>query len=169
MMRRAGSTLLCALVAGCAQPAESPVAPLQAPPVDTQRIRIEDAAQWPHRRTIHVDLDGDGTVERVVLAADVTLNDAGAALWEDGHRWALFVEDAGERTLVYGAFVPNGHAEVGLLAAEGAERARHLLVRERTPQQVRTVVVEYRGPGAARTISDAHYQIDQWLPPLTGP
>jgi len=37
----------------------------------------------------------------------------GIPLWEDGHRWDVIVEDGDARTLLYGAFVPNGDADAG--------------------------------------------------------
>jgi hypothetical protein len=125
--------------------------------------------QWRQRRMLDADLNGDGTSERIVLTCDVTMNDSGAPLWEDGHRWALIVEEADRRTLVYGAFVPNGQAEAAVLTPDQSGNRRHLLVHERTPQQLRAIVVEYLDPESTRTVSTAYYQIEQWLPPLTGP
>lgn len=133
-------------------------------PVD-DRVQLAAAAQWPHRQAVEADVDGDGTAEGVVLVSDVTLDREGRPLWEDGHRWAVFVDDEGQRTLLYGDFVPNGHVEAGVVSgAEG--RARHVLVRERTPQRARTFVIAYDGPGAARGVSAAAYQVEQWVPSL---
>lgn len=150
-------------------PTDSPAAnPLGNPPVDLARVRSADeAAGWPHRRVSEADLD-DGTVERVVLTSDVHLNDGGKPLWEDGHRWAVFVEGEGRRTLLYAAFVPNGHTEAAVLTADTGGR-RHVLIQEQTPQQVRSLVVSYDRPGVAKAVSSAYYQIEQWLPGLTRP
>lgn len=135
------------------------------PPVDTARITsVEEVASWLYRQTASVDLDGNGEAERVVIAADVEVGRDGVPLWEDGHRWAVYVEpDAGERTLLYGAFVPNGFAEAVIVAADDVERPR-VLVLERTPQRIRAVEVEYDGPGLARSVFGTSYQVDQWLP-----
>ena len=166
---RSAAWALCALAMGCSRPEDGPPSAFDRPPVDAARIRIEEAMQWRQRRTLEADLNGDGTSERVVLTCDVTMNDSGDALWEDGHRWAVVVEEGDRRTLVYGAFVPNGYAEAAVLTREQSGNRRHLLVHERTPQQLRTIAVEYLEPGSTRTVSTAYYEIEQWLPPLTGP
>jgi hypothetical protein len=161
--------VLVALLNACAKPANPPGAqeanPLEAPPVDSARVAsAEVAAAFPYRRDASADLDGDGTAERVVIAADVTLSANGAPIWEDGHRWAVYAESAdGRRTLLYAAFVPNGFAEAAVLAA-GSDGKRNVLVQERTPGQVRALEVEYTGPGVAKSRSGAYYQIEQWLP-----
>ena len=153
------------LLAACGGPAEQAAEnPLTAPPVDSARVRIEDAEAWPYRRALAADLDGDGAPERVVIAADATLGADGAPLWEDGHRWAVYAESAaGERTLLYGAFVPNGVAEAAVVAADSGGR-REVLVQERTPSRLRAVTISYGGPGEARTVSDAYYHPEAWLP-----
>jgi hypothetical protein len=166
---RPAACALCALAIACSRPDDRSQTALDTPPVDGVRIRIEEVLQWRQRRMLDTDLNGDSTSERIVLTSDVTMNDSGIPLWEDGHRWAVVVEDGDRQTLAYGAFVPNGHAEAAVLTRGQADNRRHLLVRERTPQQLRTIVVEYLGPGSVRTVSTAYYQIEQWLPPLTGP
>ena len=79
------------------------------------------------------------------------------------HRWAVIVEDGDARTLVYGAFLPNGHAEAAVLIPHATKR-RDILVRERTPDQSRVLVIAYDSPGTARTVSTAYDQVEQWLP-----
>ena len=123
---------------------------------------------WPHRRTIEADLDGDAVLEQVTLVADVTLNERGDPIWEDGHRWAVLVVDGAERTLLYAAFVPNGHVEAAVLTADAATNRRHILVRERTPQQSRSLVIAYEAPGSVRLLSSDDEQVEQWLPSLLG-
>jgi hypothetical protein len=45
------------------------------------------------------------------------------------------------------------------------DRARRkVLVQERTPGQLRSLEIEYRGPGEARSSSSAYYQVERWLP-----
>ena len=71
-------------------------------------------------------------------------------------------------TLVYAAFVPNGHVEVAVLAPDAQDR-RNVLIQERTPSQTRSVVIAYVEPGNAGTVSEANYQIEAWLPTLATP
>jgi hypothetical protein len=168
-MRAAGALFVLAVLTACvktpAPPGRQEANPLEAPPIDSARVaNAEVAAAFPYRRDASADLDGDGTPERIVIAADVTLSATGAPIWEDGHRWAVYAESAdGRRTLLYAAFVPNGFAEAAVLAA-GSDGRRNVLVQERTPGQVRALEVEYTGPGVAKSRSGAHYQIEQWLP-----
>jgi hypothetical protein len=164
--RLVAAAALCLLPA-CSAPAETPSpASRNAPPVDGGRIRLDEAQRWTHRRFVDADLDGDGSTERVILAADVQTGSRGIPLWEDGHRWAVIVEDGDARTLLYGAFVPNGEAETAVLSPDSTNR-RHVLVRERTPQQSRTFVIAYEKPGTARAVSAAYDQVEQWIPSLT--
>lgn len=151
-------------IGSCASP-DSRNTPLDVPRIDSARIgAVDDVLAWSYRRATKADLDGDGSPENVVLVADVQLTADGKPLWEDGHRWAAFVESSsGQRTLIYGAFVPRGFAEAAVTAADDQAR-RRVLIQERTPEQLVTVEVEYRGPGRIRTSSSAHYQLEQWLP-----
>ena len=136
--------------------------PTSAAPVDTARVHASEVASWGYRREISADLDGDDKLERLVIAADVSIGPTGP-LWEDGHRWAVYVDrDKGERTLLYGAFVPNGFTEAAVLAKDDDDR-RKVLVQERTPQQVRALEVEY-DTGKVRLSSAAYYQVGEWLP-----
>jgi hypothetical protein len=132
-------------------------------PVDTSRIHAAEVGGYGYRREVTADLNGDGKPERVVIAADVSMGPTGP-LWQDAHRWAVYVEpEKGERTLLYGAFVPNGFAEAAVLGAS-SDKGRKVLVQERTPQQVRAFEIEYEGPGNARLSSAAYYQVGEWLP-----
>lgn len=163
MARFAAAAALCMVLPACSAPPQS--AALDSPPVDSRRIRLDQTQRWTHRRFVDADLDGDGSQERVILAADVQSDSRGIPLWEDGHRWAVIVEDGDTRTLLYGAFVPNGDAETAVLSPDSTDR-RHVLVRERTPQQSRAFVIAYDGPGRARTVSAAYDQVERWLPSL---
>ena len=128
-------------------------------PVDTARIRsAAEALAWRHGRHVEVDLNGDGRNERVSLRSDVSVGSNDKPLWEDGHRWAVVVEDGARQTLLYGAFVPNGHVEMAIL------EDRSVLVVQRTPQQLQTFVVAYNAAGEAVTISAASHSVSQWMP-----
>ena len=138
--------------------------PLAAPPVDTVRVAPADTASWRHTRAMQADLNGDGNPERLVIASDVVLSDSGQPLWEDGHRWAAYVAAEPMVTLLYGAFVPNGHVEAAVLSSD-AEGRRHVLVQERTPSHTRSLVIAYDGRDA-RAVSEANYAVERWLPAL---
>ena len=135
-------------------------------PVDTVNAGLETVLGWQHRVALDSDLNGDGRTEQLVVAADVNLSDNGEPLWEDGHRWAVYVEDSAQRTLLYSRFLPNGVAEVGVGASD-SDGSRDVLIVERTPQHSRAIVLEYQRPGSARPLSDANYPLEQWLPSLT--
>lgn len=124
-----------------------------------------EAAAWPHRQVLEADLDGDARDERIVLATDVGLDSAGRPLWEDGHRWAVFVDGPGERTMLYAAFVPNGHVEAAVTIA-GSDGRRRVLVQERTPERLLVTEIDYDGPGRARTSSAAYAHVERWFPDL---
>ena len=144
--------------------------PLEAPPVDTSKVRsAEEAAAWSLQHPVTADLDGDGAPERIVLASDVTVGPDGRPLWEDGHRWALVIEAAdSRRTLAYAAFVPRGFVEAAILA-QSSDGTRAILILERTPERHRALEIGYLGPGEARSRSAAHYQIESWLPGAASP
>jgi hypothetical protein len=165
--RLAQAAALCVLLSACAPPPDPPSpTPLNAPPVESDRIRLDEAQRWTHRRAADADLDADGTPERIILVSDVQIGAGGVPLWEDGHRWAVIVEDGEAHTLLYGAFVPNGDVEAAVLAPDATNR-RDVLVRERTPQRARTFVIAYEKPGTARTVSGADNHVEQWIPSLT--
>jgi hypothetical protein len=159
--------LLLAILCACGADDRGPAreVALDSLPVDAGVLgSADDAAGWGYRRRLEADLDGDGVVEVVVMAADVEVLEDGTPLWEDGHRWAAFVEpNAGSRTLLYAAFVPNGFAEAAVLEP-GADGRRAVLVQERAPRRVRVLNLEFDGPGTARLISAVEYRVEWWLP-----
>jgi len=151
------------VLVGCAP---EPVAPnpLTNPPV-TIDLSPAEALGWRYRQETAADLNGDGSKERVVLASDVSVSATGVALWEDGHRWALVIQDRGAAMLGYAAFVPRGFVEAAILQPS-AEGERQVLVQERSPDQLRALTVSYL-PAGVRSVSAAHYQIESWLPGAT--
>jgi hypothetical protein len=161
------AVVACVWLIGCERQGVTTDPQVQPAPVDLARINPVETAAWPHRRVIEADLDGDGRRERVVLAADVQLSATGKPLWEDGHRWVVSVGDAPPPTLLYGAFVPNGHVDAAILSADAAGR-RHVLVRERTPTTMRTFVISYDEAGIAQLMSQSTYNIEAWVPALVG-
>ena len=159
------------LLAGCGGPPAA-TAPQQtlttAPqPVPDLPLEIEvDPATlegWRYRHTITADLDNDGRGEAVVIAADVETLDDGTPLWEDGHRWVVFVADGdAAHRLLYAAFVPHGRVAAAVLEP-GAEGQRAVLVVERTPYRLRTLTVRYAA-GAARLDTATEHIVESWLP-----
>ena len=156
--------ILLSLILGCAA-ADSEPNPLDRLPIDEARAgSLDDAAGWSYRKSVSADLDGDGTTEAITLASDVTVRPAtGQPIWEEGHRWAVFVDDRGTRTLLYGAFVPHGFVECAI-GIEGSDGSRAVIVQERSPRHLRVMDIAYRGRDSARLQSDAHYPLEQWLP-----
>ena len=159
--------ILClTLGTGCRSEEVAPAedSPLARPPIDAAvAASVEAVKGWAYRRALDADLTGDGAPERVVLTSDVTLTPDGQPLWEDGHRWAVYVEEGEEQTLLYSAFVPNGFSEAAVSPATEGARAE-VLISERTPQHLRILTVEYLGAGRARAGTYAQYLIESWLP-----
>lgn len=159
--------LLALLILSCLSCKEAPPPsdnPLLAPPVNAAlNVSARQALGWNYQRALQMDLNGDDSEEQVVLAADVVVNERNVPLWEDGHRWAVVVRERGSDTLVFSSFVPNGFVETAISTAN-SEGGRELFIQERTPGQVRSLVVSYQGPGSARSVSGAYYQIEQWMP-----
>lgn len=158
---------LALLILSCLSCRNAPPAsdnPLLAPPVNAAlNVSARQALGWDYQRALQADLNGDGSEEQVVLAADVAVNERDLPLWEDGHRWAVVVRERGSDTLVFSSFVPNGFVEAAISTAS-SEGSRELFIQERTPDQVRSLVVSYQEPGSARSVSGAYYQIEQWMP-----
>ena len=73
------------------------------------RTRLDSAA---------VDVDGDGTEERVEVYAEVDLDRAGRPMWDDGQRWALVVRRGEAAYPVFAGFV-----QLGTLQFAAVERA----------------------------------------------
>ncbi len=151
------SALLC-----CARDSAPLSNPLSAPPVEIGVSEAEVLA-WPYRQETSADLDGDGSAEVVILAADVSFSTAGVPLWEDGHRWAVVIQDRDRPGLAYAAFVPRGRVEAAVLQPS-SEGKREVLVQERTPERTRALTLAYDAPGKIRSVSAAHYQVETWLP-----
>ena len=164
MRRKAILALLIVSCLSCKKAPPSSDNPLLAPLVNAAlNVSARQALGWKYQRALQADLNGDGSEELVVLASDVMVNDKDIPLWEDGHRWAVVVRERESDTLVFSSFVPNGFVEAAISQA-GSEGGRELFIQERTPSQVRAIVVSYQEPGSARTVSGAYYQIEQWMP-----
>lgn len=140
------------------------VIPALAAAVDSgSTVSADTAAVWAYRRTAVADLDGDAVPERLVVASDVFVTDDGEPLWDDVHRWAVYVEeDDGARTLVYSAFAPPGGVSVavGVPAETGRRR---IVVVEQGPRRGRLLLAAYAGPGRVDLVAAAGEQLEVWV------
>jgi hypothetical protein len=106
-------------------------------------------AGWMYAQRVVADFDGDDKDETAVLMSDVTLDARGAPLWEDGHRWQVYVEESdGTITRLYARFVPRGKvtADVGI---PSAGKELYIVVVEHSPERMGVYEFEYRGPQRA--------------------
>lgn len=150
-------------VSGCAR--HSQAAPIVELPIDTARVTLAEAVTWPVQRSLSADLDGDGAAERLSVASDVGAGPDGEPRWEDGHRWATWVTAPGDsaRTLLYGAFVPNGRVDVSV-EVQPETGGPGVVFLERGPTRIRVATVRYDGPGRARLQSDLYAHLSQTVP-----
>ena len=147
--------------AGMAQ--RNAVADSIAPMLDS-RVPAAKAGEpgWTYAQRVSADFDGDGEDETAVLMSDVVLDGRGVPLWEDGHRWQVYVEEPdGRVTRLYAKFVPRGRvtADVGVPAA-GKEL--YIVVVEHAPDRIGVYEYEYRGPQNA----DVRKRLERDLDPV---
>lgn len=117
---------------------------------DLVQARVPSAAAgdsgWMYSRQVTADIDGDDRDETVVLISDVTLDAGGAPLWEDGHRWQVYVrEEDGTTTRLYARFLPNGKLTAELVTPP-AGRALGIVLIEQSPVHIGVYEFRYRGP-----------------------
>ncbi len=144
---------------------DSSLANVPVPSANLVEIELtpEEALRWEYRAEMTSDLDGDGESETITLASDVTVSDTGRPLWEDGHRWAVVIEESSVPTLAYAAFVPWGFVEIALLHRSD-DGTREILVNERTPVQLMSLTISYASSGRVDASSASYYQIESWFP-----
>ena len=167
--RAPGAGSANAAATGDFPPVRSPARSAATPPGLTSAVdsastpSADTAAAWAYRRTAVADLDADAVPERLVVASDVFVTDDGEPLWDDVHRWAVYVEeDDGARTLVYSAFVPPG----GVSAAVGAPTEsgqRQIVVVEQGPRRGRLLLAAYDGVGRVRLVDEAGDELEFWV------
>ena len=117
---------------------------------------------WMYAQRVSADFDGDDKEETAVLLSDVTLDAGGAPLWEDGHRWQVYVEEEdGTVTRLYARFVPRGKvtADVGV---PPAGKELYIVVGEHSPERMGVYEFEYRGPQKA----DVRKRLERDLDPV---
>ncbi len=163
-MRKA-LTALAILLASCAGEAPAPIADesVQAPATsarDTTIIALSTIVDslippaiagesgWNYRQFADADLDGDGTVERVVLTARVELV-RGRPAWDDGQPWQVYIESAdGRRTYVYAQRLQIGTLTMRVSLAEGGRPATVVLI-EHLPDRLSLYEISYAGTDRA--------------------
>jgi hypothetical protein len=121
---------------------------------------VADDPGWNYQQRADADFDGDGMNETAVLIADVVLDAQGGPLWEDGHRWQVYVEERdGVRTYLYARFLPNGKltAEV---TRPNAGRAPTIVLLEHTPEALGVFEFSYQGPNRLAMVSQLERSFD---------
>jgi hypothetical protein len=117
---------------------------------DLLQARVPPAAAgdsgWKYQQSVVADLDADGADETVYLISDVTLDAGGAPLWEDGHRWQVYVREGdGAITRLYARFLPNGKLTAEIVTPASGT-ALGLVLLEQTPTRIALYEFRYRGP-----------------------
>jgi hypothetical protein len=114
---------------------------------------------WRYQQQVAADIDGDDDEETVVLISDVVLDAAGRPLWEDGHRWQVYVrEQDGRITRLYARFLPNGSL-IADLTTPPAGATHGIVLVERTPSHLAVYEFRYRGPDNV----DVYRRLDRQL------
>jgi hypothetical protein len=115
---------------------------------------------WRYQQRVRADLDADGEQETAVLIADVGLDGQGTPMWEDGHRWQVYVEEQdGRRTYLYARFLPNGKLLAAVAdAASGTTPAIVLL--EQTRFMLGAYELAYRGPAQVALLGRFQRSLD---------
>jgi hypothetical protein len=144
-MRKTPTLLFSLLLAGCRMSDMQPDATIGTL-IDTTIVRAEAGEKgWTYQQKVSMDFDADGQMETAVLISDVTLDGRGAPLWEDGHRWQVYVDEpTGERTYILRQFLPNGSLTADVVRRESGTRTIMLVAR--TPQTINVYEVKYSGP-----------------------
>lgn len=115
---------------------------------------------WMYQQRATADFDGDGAREDAVLISDVTLDANGLPLWEDGHRWQVYVEEpGGMRTYLYARFLPNGHLTADL-TTEDSLTTPTILLMERTRDMVGIYQFRYDVDGTAVLMQRVNRTLD---------
>jgi hypothetical protein len=116
--------------------------------------------QWEYVQRAKADFDGDGRDETAVLIADAALDARGRPLWEDGHRWQLYFEEADStRTYIYARFLPFGKLEASVTVPD-EEKMPTVVLRELTPHALGVYEVRYSGPKQSWSVGHLHRELD---------
>ena len=132
---------------------------------DLLQSRVPPAAAgdpgWVYQQSVVADVDADGKDETIYLISDVTLDAGGAPLWEDGHRWQVYVrEDDGTITRLYARFLPNGKLTADIVVPPSGT-ALGIVLLEQTPARMAVYEFRYRGPNRLEVYQRFDRTIDQ--------
>jgi hypothetical protein len=115
---------------------------------------------WSYQQQVVADIDGDDDDETVVLISDVGLDAGGQPLWEDGHRWQVYVREAdGRITRLYARFLPNGKLTAELTLPPSGSTHGIVLI-EQTPQRLGVYEFRYRGPNDVNVYRRLDREVD---------
>ncbi len=116
--------------------------------------------QWKYVQRAKADFDGDGRDETAVLISDVALDSRGSPLWEDGHRWQLYFEEADStRTYIYARFLPFGKLEASVTVPD-EEKMPTVVLRELTPHSLGVYEVRYSGARQSWSVRHLYRELD---------
>lgn len=116
---------------------------------------------WAYQQQAVADIDGDGDDETVVVLSDVMLDASGRPMWEDGHRWQVYVREIdGRTTRLYARFLPNGKLTAEM-AVPPSGTALGVVLLEQTPHHLGVYEYRYRGPGSV----EVYRRLDRDLDP----
>lgn len=120
---------------------------------------IAGDAQWKYVQRAKADFDGDGADETAVLIADVALDSRGVPLWDDGHRWQLYIEESDStRTYVYARFLPHGILEAAVTASRTGSPT--IVLREITPHAFGVYEVGYSTSRQVHVVRHLERELD---------
>ncbi len=116
---------------------------------------------WAYQQIVNADIDGDGANEAVVLISDVQLDARGQPLWEDGHRWQVYVQEAdGTVTRLYARFLPMGKLTADLAVPPSGTGLWPVLL-EQTPYHIGVFEFRYRGPNRVEVYKRLDRDLDR--------
>ena len=123
-------------------------------------LAIAGDGRWNYVERASADFDGDGRNETAVLIADAELDARGEPIWDHGHRWQVYFEEADStRTYVYARFLPNGKLEARLTVPD-EEKMPALVLHELTPHAMGIYEVRYSGPQKAWAVRHLYRELD---------
>jgi hypothetical protein len=116
---------------------------------------------WEYARRAKADFNGDGRVETAVLIANAEVDARGIPLWDHGHSWQVYIEEADStRTYVYAHFLPNGKLDASVTVPD-EEKLPTIVLQENTPYTIGIYEVRYLGPQRVRSVRHLYRELDR--------